>query len=40
MLIGVTGASGVLGKIVIKKLSNLDYDYKSFDGDILEMLIV
>jgi nucleoside-diphosphate-sugar epimerase len=37
MLIGVTGASGVLGKIVIKKLSNPNYDYKSFDGDVRDV---
>ncbi|MBP8707392.1 MAG: SDR family oxidoreductase [Caldisericia bacterium] len=34
MLVGVTGANGVLGKIITKKLSALGYEYVPFSGDI------
>jgi nucleoside-diphosphate-sugar epimerase len=34
MKIGITGASGVLGSILVKKLNEEGYEYSSFDGDI------
>jgi len=34
MKIGITGASGVLGRILVDKISQQGYEYKSFEGDI------
>lgn len=34
MKIGITGASGVLGTILCKKLDNLNIKYSAFEGDI------
>lgn len=34
MKIGITGASGVLGDILVKKVKNKSYDYSCFEGDI------
>lgn len=34
MKIGITGASGVLGNILVKKISEKSYEYSNFEGDI------
>jgi nucleoside-diphosphate-sugar epimerase len=37
MKIGITGASGVLGNILIEKIKHKRYEYNSFEGDITEV---
>ncbi|KKP43148.1 MAG: NAD dependent epimerase/dehydratase f [candidate division WS6 bacterium GW2011_GWC1_33_20] len=34
MKVGITGASGVLGAILVQKVEEKGYEYSSFDGDI------
>ena len=35
-MIGITGSSGTLGKILTSKLKNLNINFDSFKGDLLE----
>lgn len=34
MKVGITGSSGVLGNILVKKLQKMGYEYNPFEGDI------
>ena len=37
MKLGITGASGVLGTILVEKVKVKQYEYDCFDGDITNL---